>query len=61
MTEYLPIPGVLWAENDFSTCQYLEYLKLKITEYLPVTGVLRAANDLSTCQYLEYLNLLAST
>ena len=41
MVEYLPIPGVLEAENDLSTSQSLGCLKLKTTEYLPAPGASR--------------------
>ena len=37
-TSHGSLPGVFEAENDLSTCQYLEYPKLKMTEYLPVPG-----------------------
>ena len=58
MTELLPVPGVLIAENVSSTCQcleclklkiteyqYLEFLKLKMTEYLPAPRVLIGGKD----------------
>lgn len=44
MAECLRVAGVPKAENGLSTCEYLEYLKLKVTIN-------------STSEHLEYLKL----
>lgn len=46
MAEYLRAPGVPKAENDSSTCKYVEYHKVKMAEYLRVPEVRKAETSI---------------